>query len=602
MPAIKQYTAPDDQLRPTETGIDAVARAASRAGGFFDAAAAATERVGRQNAAAVEQVGQQHARAVQQIGEKNAQMVGEVGRQEADIASSSIKTVGKVALDYMDHQQVSHGAAAFAAFTEQATKQWDQTLKGYTDADGTVHPPADPNDPTVGQRFMASLEPQLAQFKDSFTTENSRKWAESHIEQLRAHFGTKVTADTATLAADAVSVNYKTTVNSLSNTAMMSPDAVPSLINQVRQGVDAIISSSPALTGDKAGEVRGSVTQAAVEQIVKAGAIGAIQKAADPEAEAEKWGKKYPEYINGPMLKQLGTEAKRQARADRTAEKWDKQLENEERKRVSDQTEVGYLQRLYSDDPKVQAQVNPKAIVNDPSLTRESKERMVNIVNREFKPETDAKISAATSVQIMRKIGDPNSDPREISQMIFEARTKDPGEQGSLNKSDFADLQKQLIDRKTPEGAALTQDRNEFFKKFAPTIDPSMGDASSLQFGHHTALGLQKMYLAEKDARRAEDALRKAGKDPHSLYDPSSPDFFGRPGNIMKYRASMQDATNYQASLGKNLTGPGTTVTGVSVEDAPLFKPPADWQFSPSRQQYRDPAGKVYDISGKPVK
>jgi hypothetical protein len=51
-----------------------------------------------------------------------------------------------------------------------------------------------------------------------------------------------------------------------------------------------------------------------------------------------------------------------------------------------------------------------------------------------------------------------------------------------------------------------------------------------------------------------------------------------------------------------NLTGPGKSVTGIDIKDAPAFKPPKDWQFSPSRQQYRGPDGKTYDLSGKEVR
>lgn len=40
---------------------------------------------------------------------------------------------------------------------------------------------------------------------------------------------------------------------------------------------------------------------------------------------------------------------------------------------------------------------------------------------------------------------------------------------------------------------------------------------------------------------------------------------------------------------------------GSAAGAATSFKPPGDWQYSPSRGQYRDPSGKVYDLNGKPV-
>jgi len=40
---------------------------------------------------------------------------------------------------------------------------------------------------------------------------------------------------------------------------------------------------------------------------------------------------------------------------------------------------------------------------------------------------------------------------------------------------------------------------------------------------------------------------------------------------------------------------------GADAAPAAAFTPPAGWQFSPSRKQYRDPSGKLYDANGKPL-
>jgi len=44
------------------------------------------------------------------------------------------------------------------------------------------------------------------------------------------------------------------------------------------------------------------------------------------------------------------------------------------------------------------------------------------------------------------------------------------------------------------------------------------------------------------------------------------------------------------------------TTTFLDTDAPTAFKPPPGWEFSPSRQQYRDPkTKKLYDIEGKPV-
>jgi hypothetical protein len=59
-------------------------------------------------------------------------------------------------------------------------------------------------------------------------------------------------------------------------------------------------------------------------------------------------------------------------------------------------------------------------------------------------------------------------------------------------------------------------------------------------------------------------------------------------------RAKIEGLKNW-ANGTATAAGPATGAA------APTFKPPANWQFSPSRQMYRDPAGKMYDANGNPV-
>lgn len=531
MPQIKQVENQVDGLRPDDRGIDATLQVARRAGAFYN----------------------QQADAVKTVGDQ-------LGRN----ANSAINAAGDKAVDYMEHREISHGAAAYANLNDQLTQAWNETAKS-----------ADPNDPTVAANFRENvLEPQLQKYKEGFLTEGGQKFAEARIDSLRNHMFEKTAADMGTLAADAVSVNVKQMANGMTNTAARDPTSVPHLLDGIDASVGALVDSSPNLKGAAAAKARMQLTEQMREKIVEAGAIGAIAKAPDPEAEAQKWGDKYPEYISGDKLKALSANARQQIRADRTDRAYADHLDKVQIQDNSDETETKYLQKIYSDDPKQQGEVSTKAVVNDPNLTRTSKERLINVVNREMKPETSARISAQTSSDLFREMRDPNADPQKLTQKIFDARAKDPGEAGSLTKADFTDLQKQLIDLKTPEGLERTSERNEFFKRFAPTIDPSMGDIESFQFGHHTALGQQKMYEAEKALRNEEKRL---GPDWRKLYDPSSPQYFGKPENIMKYRASMQAATKYQADMSdKNLTGPGKKETGAEVINVPPGMSPGD--------------------------
>ena len=287
MPNIQGYNAPAGLgLQPTETGIDAVNQTARRIGAFYN-----------------------------QQAEAKGRTIGLEGRE----LSTDIKEAGEAAVDYEDHQQISHGAATAAQMTEQLTSQWNDIAKN-----------ADPNDPTVAAKFQQdTLEPALQKFREGFWTEKSQNWAESHIDLLRQHMFEKTSADMSTLAAKAVTENARTLSNSLTNTAVMDPSSVPSLLKGLDNSISGLVDSSPNLKGTAAATAKTQLTEKIREDIVKAGAFGSIQRSTDPEAAAARWTQQYPEYINGQEALQLAKAAKSQnkvnAAEDRAATLFQKQ-------------------------------------------------------------------------------------------------------------------------------------------------------------------------------------------------------------------------------------------------------------------------------------
>lgn len=518
MPTIRQYEAPALGLQPSSTGIDATAKAAQQVEKSYNQAAAATT---------------------------------EVGNQFARNISSAIKDVGEVAVKYMEHREISHGSAAYAQLNDTLTQQWNETAKG-----------ADPNDPTIAQKFREeTLEPALENYQKGFLTEGGQKFAESRTYALRNHMFEKTAADMSLLAKDAVSVNVKQTANSLSNTAMTDPSAVPYLLESADAMVGNMVNSSPNIKGADAARAHTGLTQTMKENIVKSGAIGAIQRAADPEAEAIKWGAKYPEYINGAELKTLAANARAQIHARRADDTYARVLEEKKQQIISDSRETGYLQRLYSDNPKEQAQVSVKAIVNDPNLTRTAKERMIGVVNREFKPETAAQESNRNAMDLLERVRRPDGDPDRINDLtpLYKARID-----GKVNRTDFEMLRKEFTDVRTPEGERLSVRKNEFMKAVAPSIDKSNPLMGTLDKD-----GKLNTYRLMVDLDHKIDEYRKAGKNPYDLLDPSKPDYMGAPAALQPYQKPLQQSIRDQAERlrggGMNLTGPGKTVTGIEV-------------------------------------
>ena len=93
MPNITPYQAPQNLgFQPSETGVEAVAGAARRLGAF-----------GNQRADAYNQEGQE--------------------------LKGAVADAGAVAVDYMDHREISAGAATFAKLQDNLTQQWNATAK-----------------------------------------------------------------------------------------------------------------------------------------------------------------------------------------------------------------------------------------------------------------------------------------------------------------------------------------------------------------------------------------------------------------------------------------------------------------------------------------
>lgn len=276
MPNITEYNAGSLQLNPTEIGIDATAQAARRINSVYN-----------------------------EVAEAKGRTLDQFGRN----LGSSIRDAGDAAVDYEDHRQISLGAASLAQKTMDLTEVWNKAVKS-----------ADPNDPNVANKFLlgeGGLEDQLTEFKKGFTTEKSQAWAEQRLDALRNHFSEKTTADMGVLANDAVRVNSRQLVNSASNTARTDPSSIEFMIDTVKSSIGDLVDSAPNLKGAAAASAKTTFQEQAIESIVKAGAMGAIEQAPDPDAAARSLAAKFPKYINGAELQTLVSAARAQVRMRR---------------------------------------------------------------------------------------------------------------------------------------------------------------------------------------------------------------------------------------------------------------------------------------------
>jgi len=502
MPQLIEYTNKEN-ITPTDRGTEARVQEGRRIGGAYN----------------------QVAESLRDTGHRLGQQIG-----------AAVQDAGNVAVQYQTHREIGQGVGSYALLQDSLITQWNDIAKN-----------ADPNDPTVRQKFIeGTLTPGLQKWGDAFQTEGGQKWAQERQRALLDHMYEKTAADMGTLAGQAVSNNLRTYGNTASNTAMRDPSSVPHLLGETDASVGALVDSSPNLKGAAAGRARTEIAEKQKEAIVKAGAIGAIQASSDPEKTADEWTRKYPQYISGEEARVLASNARQQIRArdydQKAAEHYKKQADIE---RSNDKTN-DYLIKLTQGNPKFDDPV-AQDILNDRDLTKQDKRNLLNFRDRELKPETSARQSQATFTDLLRQLRAPDVDARELEQKAWDARLTDAGKPGSLSQPDFDRFRKELLDRKTPDGAALAHDRDEFFKRHNATIDP-MRDKTTGAGG--SAIGDQKIYQAEQAARQQEAMLKAKGQDPHSLYDPASPNFFGK--QISRFRPTLQEEADFAAQLKKD--------------------------------------------------
>src|SRR5262245_2134620 len=290
MPNIRAYDPGELALRPTETGVEARAATARRVGAFFNQVAGGTEVLARETAG----LGRETRQLGQETGALGA-FKGHLTTQTGARFASALESAGGVAVDYLSHREISQGAKEAARLTSDLTDRWNDSVKG-----------SDPNDPSVAGKFREeTLEPALDKFRESFKTQKGQAWAEHYTERTRNHFFSTTTADMAKMAAQAIHQNTNQMVTSWTNTARKDPSAVPGLLDGAETDIASVIATSPNLKGADAVKARMAVTEAAKKSIIEAGAVGAAERAADPQKAVSTFVERWPQYISAQEADKL---------------------------------------------------------------------------------------------------------------------------------------------------------------------------------------------------------------------------------------------------------------------------------------------------------
>lgn len=193
-------------------------------------------------------------------------------------------------------------------------------------------------------------------------------------------------------------------------------------------------------------------------------------------------------------------------------------------------------------------------------VSPESKMRMLAWQHRQGAGEPLSQISHATSVDLLRRINLPDGDPNKITDpaVIREAYAPvDLTKPSTLSRADEDWLEKKLSDARSASGEHLSAINKQFSAAIKPLLDKSTLTALDES-------GPLRTYQFERYVDQKIDQYKNTpGKSPFDLFDPTKPDYLGKPEVIRQFQTTQQQRQSDMAAK-----------TGGGVPPMPVVPPP----------------------------
>lgn len=414
--------------------------------------------------------------------------------------------------------EINKGAALFAEYQNEMTKQWND-----------IAAKSDVNDVTIQNEFREkTFTPTMEKFLNGFQTGEGKKWAESQVANFNQHMLQKTTADMSERAGRAAVLNVDRMKDAQTVRVMNDPSSYNDAIKSVDAAIEANIRNTPNIDARSAAALRTKISGDLKTEITRAYLMGVAQR--NP-AEAERLineGKL--QHINAVEAKNLLSYAQVQARAQRQDQELQRQQHKRELQERSDIQEGEYMKRLFPEDPKAPITISNSEVVNDPVLDGVAKRRMLQLINRELKPDTDAAVSKYHTNELFARIYAPDDDPNKITDLtpINQAMID-----GKLSRTDFNWLRGEVVNNRTVDGSRISDRLKEFYASVTPQIDTSvlgkLDTAGKIKMGEYRAFVRDQLNFA-----------RQNKQDVTKLLTPGNPEYLGRPEVLRQFQPSLQ--------------------------------------------------------------
>ncbi len=478
----------------------------------------------------------------------NTELLSSAGRGLRDLGND----IGN-AIDVVERRKTQNETSDIAANMSQArfdfTQQiQDQTAKGTLDTD----------------QFKQQYDDFINEQASQYNTPGGQNFFNKQAARLKGSLLKQAIRGQSEIAANNAQADFKNSLNSDANTLGIDPSQFTDIYDKSVENVHNLVDQG-LIPASQAGKFQREVG----EELAKAAVRGRASLNPD-DAKKELDSQYYDNFLSPDTKKQLYGEI-RQAGVAQEVEQ-ERQL-NLLKKAQAAKAEVFGGKAL---PLLVNGQLTTKAIMQS-DMNWEDKYKWLNM--QRAQSQLEVKTDPVVKNQLTDRMHLPDNDPQKISDP---SQLQDYVGHG-ISVSDYSQLTSYFD--KTPEGQVQMTNRKMLL------------DLAKSKLTKSTLLGLAdpngqlKLMQFTNELQQKEAELRKQGKPSTSLYDVSSPDFFGK--QLDKYTANPQQiiADLANQKRGKAQPAPQVIQTSPGIIPKPSQSPPIEYKPGVIRGNFKFKGG-----------
>lgn len=400
-----------------------------------------------------------------------------------------------------------------------------------------------PGDPDITEGFHATVKQKFDELGVDENGESRFETAQGqrHFDNRAAHYASQFVVEGAKVSAHLAGLQAVADHGQMVDTNANMLQQQPAFFDSTRLDTANVINNPDGIYARIPAVKRQELIRQSDEALAMATVQGTIEQT--PIMALEKLQKgwmneyipkeKYPTLVDRAQtaVRAIGIEARQAA-----AEARQQAIE------LSRKTDTALVtQRAAHDADPRQPDVTPTTILNamrpenglDPAVGR----TWLNMLDFEARrgPKT-LHSDPKTEHDLFQRIHAKPDDPTKV---IDTAPIYDAFLRGKITPETRRDLVKELTDARSPEGQKIGEVKEEFLKYRMSSITKSnqllgkMDQQGDVKFGDFRAMVRQKI-----------DDYQRDKKDPFDLFNPTKPDFLGKPEIISQYQTSMQQSMN----------------------------------------------------------